>query len=115
MALIDPQSINSVSVPRTGTAENGATYRSADGTAVFSIQHAYGRRVRRTVRYEHAKIAADPLTAQNARVGATVYMVVDAPREGYTVAEQNALVTAFAAWLTASTGANMAKVLGGES
>jgi hypothetical protein len=115
MALADPQSINSQTLARTSLTDSGGTFRAADGTAVFKVSHVYGRRNRRTVRFEHSKVAADALTAVNTRVGATVYMTVDLPKEGYSVAEANALVSAIATWVTASTGANMAKVLGGES
>lgn len=115
MALSDPQTLNAQTLARTGLTETGGTFRSSDGTGVLKVQHAYGRRTRRTIRFEHSKIAADVLTAQNTRVSATVYMVIDTPVDGYTVSEQKDLVAAFAAWLTAGTNANTVKVLGGEA
>lgn len=115
MALADPQSINSQTLARTGLSETSGTFTAADSTAVMKVSHQYGRRKRHTVRFEHSKVAADALTAQNMRVGATVYLVADVPPEGYSIAEQQALVSALCAWLTDDTGANTAKVLGGES
>jgi hypothetical protein len=49
------------------------------------------------------------------KYSATVYMVVDTPVTGYTVAQQKELVDAFAAYLAASSGANVTKLLGGEN
>jgi len=42
-------------------------------------------------------------------------MVVDVPVNGYTVAEAKAVVDALVAYLTASTGAQVTKLLGGEN
>lgn len=114
--LTDPQTINSVSLPRTGAGPSSGTFQSADGTAVFSVAHQYGKRTRRTVRYQVSKVSSDPLVpSTNTRSSMTVYLVVDTPVNGYTSAEAKAVVDAFSAWLTASTGANVTKVLGGES
>jgi len=115
MALADPQTINSQTLARTSLTDAGGTFRSADGTAVFKVSHVYGRRTRRTVRFEHSKIAIDVLTAQNTRVSASIYLVADVPKEGYSVTEVNTLVSAFATWLTSTAGANTIKVLGGEA
>jgi len=43
------------------------------------------------------------------------YVVVDVPVNGYTVTEEKALVDALAAYLTASTGAKVTQLLGGEN
>jgi hypothetical protein len=45
----------------------------------------------------------------------SVYLVIDIPTVGYTNAEQKYQVDALTAWLTASSGANVTKVLGGEA
>jgi len=44
----------------------------------------------------------------------SVYLVVDTPKVGYTVAEAKAIVDAFTAYCTASTGARITQLLGGE-
>lgn len=115
----DPQSITisavPISLPRVSSGVNAAAYASADSTLKFAISNAYGRRNRRTVRMEHSKIAADPLTSANSRYSMTSYLVIDTPLVGYTVTEAQAVIAGFTAWLTASSGANVAKVLGGEN
>jgi len=119
MSYSDPQSItisgSAVSLPRISSGVNSGGFANPDGTAVMKVSHAYGKRNRRTVRLEHSKIAADPLTAANTKYSMTAYLVVDEPVVGYTVAEAQAVVTALATWLSASTGANIAKLLGGEN
>jgi hypothetical protein len=37
------------------------------------------------------------------------------PVVGFTITEQKQIIDALTAWLTASTGANVTKLLGGES
>jgi hypothetical protein len=45
----------------------------------------------------------------------SVYMVVDHPVNGFTVVEQKYLVDALTAYLSASTGAKVTQLLGGEN
>jgi len=116
----DPQSltVNAVAnaLPRTSTTQNGAGYASADGNLKLSISSAYGKRIRRTVRVDSRKTAADPLfPAQNAPYSMSTYIVADVPVTGYSVVEQKQIIDALTAWLTASSGANVTKFLGGES
>jgi len=120
VALSDPQSItiNTVAnpLPRVSTDRNASTYSKDDGNLKLSVSHSYGKRVRRAVRIDSRKTAADPLfPAQNAPYSASVTLVVDAPLTGYTVTELKQIVDGFTAWLSASSGANLTKVLGGES
>jgi len=48
-------------------------------------------------------------------VSATVRLVVDAPLQGYTPADLQAIIVGFLANLSGGTNANIAKLLGGES
>jgi len=116
----DPQSvtINSVatSLPKVSSGTNASEYKTADGLAKLAISSQYGKRVRRMVRLDSSKIAADPLSAgQSLPVSMSAYLVVDVPLVGYTNAEQKYIVDALSGWLTASSGANVTKVLGGEN
>ncbi len=118
--LTDPQSltINAVanSLPATARGVNTSNYTKDDGTVKLSIAHTYSKRTRRVVRVDFSKIAADPLvSAQNIKYSMSAYLVVDIPVTGFTVTETKYIVDALAAWLTASSGANTTKVLGGES
>lgn len=119
MAFADPQSvtINAVaqSLARTGMGVDTGSFTKDDGLVKLTVGHQYGNRTRRTIRLDHAKIAADPLiSAQNIRYSASVYLVVDIPKTGYTVAEAKQLVDALTAYLTASSGARATQLLGGE-
>jgi len=121
MALSDPQdvSINSIvtSLPRISSGNNSSVYQSNDGLIKLTYSHQYNaKRIRRLMRLDHAKIAADPFQSTlNARYNMATHVVVDVPIVGYTVAEQKYVVDALTAELTASSGALVTKILGGES
>jgi len=116
MAFADPQTMNSISCPRTSNGVNSGEFTASDGLTKVTVSHAYGKRTRRTLRYTTAKIAADPLvSANNIRYSMSAYIVVDTPITGYTVAEAKAIVDALVAYLTASTGAKVTQLLGGEN
>jgi hypothetical protein len=44
-----------------------------------------------------------------------IWLVADVPLQGFTTTESKALADALVAYLTASTGAKVAQLLGGES
>ncbi len=116
----DPQSvtINAVanSLPRISSGTLSGTYQKDDGLVKLSISHSVGKRSRHFIRLDHSKVAADPLLAGvNVKASAGVWMVIDVPETGYSIAEQKQVVDALVAFLTASTGANVTKLLGNES
>lgn len=118
--LNDPQSItiNAVphSLPRVSTGGNSSTYSKDDGNVKLSVSSAYGKRTRRTARVDFRKTAQDPLfPAQNTPYSMSCYIVADVPTTGFTVTEQKQIVDALTGWLTATSGANVTKLLGGES
>lgn len=116
----DPQSvtINAVanSLPRTTAGVDAGNFTKDDGNVKLSIKHTYGSRNRRLARLDHRKVAADPLaTGYNKEYSMAAYVVFDVPSVGYTVAEAKQVIDGLTAWLTASTGANVTKLLGGEA
>lgn len=120
MSFADPQSvtINAVAqtLPRTSSGLNAGVFTKDDGTVKLSVSHQYAKRTRRTVRLDFSKIAADPLiSAQNIRYSMSAYLVVDLPVTGFTVAEAKQIVDALSAYLTASSGARVTQLLGGEN
>jgi hypothetical protein len=120
MAFADPQSvtINAVAntLPRISSGTNAGVFQKDDGNVKLSVSHAYGKRTRRTIRLDHRKIAPDPLiSAQNIEFSMSCYLVVDTPVTGYTIAEQKQIVDALTAYLTASSGAKVTQLLGGEN
>jgi hypothetical protein len=120
MALADPQTITisaaTTSLPRTSVDNDESEYTSGDGLIKLLASHTYGKRTRRLVRVDHAKLTSDPFKpAENVRVGMSVYTVFDLPPAGYTSAEALAVWVGFNAQLTASSNAVVTKILGGES
>lgn len=120
MAFADPQTvtINAVAntLPRISSGINSGAFQKDDANVKLEVSHAYGRRTRRQLKLTHRKVAADPLlSGANVQYSMTCYMVVDVPPVGYTVTEAKQIVDAFAAYLTASSGANVTKLLGGEN
>jgi hypothetical protein len=116
----DPQSItiNTVanSLPRTSIDKSSSSYTKDDGNVKLVVGHVYGKRNRRTARVDFRKTAPDPLfPAQNTPYSMSAYIVCDVPPVGFTVVEQKQIVDALVAWLSASSGANVTKLLGGES
>jgi len=103
------------SLGRTGTGIDTAAYSTGDRAYRVSVAHSYGRRNRRLVKLIHDVTAANPLVSgQYVQQTASVHLVIDAP-PGYdtTVLKQD--VDGFLAWLSASSGAAVAKILAGES
>jgi hypothetical protein len=119
VAFADPQSvtINAVanSLPRISSGVNTGAFQKDDTTVALSVSHQYGKRTRRQLRLDHSKIAADVFTSDNVKYSMSAYLVVDIPETGYTVAEQKQIVDALTAYLTASSGARVTQLLGGEN
>jgi hypothetical protein len=120
MSFADPQSvtINAVAntLPRTSNGVNSGIFTKDDGTVKLSVSHAYGKRTRSTVRLDHHKIAPDPFVSSvNVSRSTSVYIVVDRPLDGYTNAEVKQIVDALTGYLTASSGARVTQLLGGEN
>jgi hypothetical protein len=103
-------------LPRVKVGNNGSEYLSSDGLVKLSASNSYGKRTRRVLRLDHAKITADPyIPAQNAKVSMSNYIVFDVPVVGYTNAEALAVYAGFKAAFTATSDALITKLLGGES
>jgi hypothetical protein len=117
----DPQSVTlsgtALSFPRVGSGlTSGVFQNDGYGHSVLTISHAIAKRGRHVVRLDNTKIAVDPLQpATNKPFSMSTYLVVDAPLAGFSVAEQGYFVAGLRDWLTASSGANIAKLIGGES
>lgn len=123
MAYADPQSVTiastPISLPRTGNGIGTGTFSSNDGTVTLKISHQNGGKVtRRVARFDHSKITPDPLiSAANIKSSMSVYLVVQVPSAGYTVAQQKEVIDGALAAIAAGTGAAnfTTKLLGGEN
>lgn len=116
----DPQSvtINTVasSLPRISVGDRTATYVKDDESVKLNIAHTTTKsgRVRRTVRLDVNKVAADPfISGNNREVSSSAYIVIDEPEDGaYTNTELLNNVKGLLGWLN---DANLTKVIAGES
>lgn len=113
MSLATPQevTVNAVATDlnRVSDDKTASIYSNADATLKLKVSHQPGKnRIRRMVRLDQTKIAADPLTALNSYQAAGVYLVVDEPSVGFSDTELDYLVDALILWLTP---ANIAAVL----
>lgn len=115
----DPQSVtisgSAKSLARTNSTENGGKFATSDRAHQMVISHQYGKRTRHTIRLQVDSLVANPLVSgQNVNASMSTYLVVDVPN-GYDTATAKAVVDGFLANLSASTGANITKLVGGES
>jgi hypothetical protein len=120
MAFADPQSvtINAVAqtLPRVSSGIDSGSFQKDDASVKLTVSSTYGRRNRRTIRLDHRKIAADPLMpSTNTLYTMSCYIVIDVPPVGYTVAEQKQIVDGLTGYATASSGARVTQILGGEN
>lgn len=120
MAIPDPQIVTisgtANTLPRTSSGANSGEFRKDDSSLIYSFRSALGKRFRRSAKLTDNKVATDPLIpTQNVPYSMSVSLVVDVPPVGYTITQQKAVVDGFLANLMASSGANITRLLGGES
>jgi hypothetical protein len=114
----DPQTltVNAVAkeMPRKGSQspDRLGVFSFSDGTLEFTVrQNQTSNRFRREVRLTQKVVAEDPISAANKEVSASVMIVVDEPRWGFSDTELGYLTSALIAWFTAP---NRDKLLAGE-
>lgn len=120
MAFADPSvlTINAVpfSLARVGFGANSGTFQNDLGTHKLTFDHAYNKRSRRRARVDIKKSAADVMDSSlTVPYSMSISLLLDVPTVGYTITEQKQNVEGFLALLTATSGANLVKLLGGES
>lgn len=121
MAYADPQSVtvsgSAKSLPRTGTSLSAGTFTSNDREYTLKVSHQNGSRLRHMARLEQATVVASPtVPSQNENVSMSVHIVIDTPRNGVlSTAEIKAVADALVGWASASSGANIAKLIAFEN
>jgi hypothetical protein len=116
----DPQTVtldsNPNTLPRVKVGDRTASYTNGDETLSLTISHSTTQRgrVRRVVRLDTSKVAADVFDANRSReVDAAAYLVVDELADSsYSNAELLTHVKGLLGWCT---DANVTKVLSSES
>lgn len=119
MAYADPQSvtINAVAntLPRTGMDGTVGSFSKDDQTVQLKISQSEGKRKRQSIRLDFKKVAPDVLNPTlNVNVSMSVTLVVDTPLLGLSLVEKKQVVDGLTAYLTASSGARVTQLLGGE-
>jgi hypothetical protein len=120
MAFADPQSVTisgaATSLPRTLSNETHSQYTKDDQTVTLRVMHSdSGKRRTDAFSLKQTKIAADPfVTGLSKEEYIQVNISVNRPKAGFTVTEAKALVDAILAYASASTGAKITQLLGGE-
>lgn len=120
MAFADPQSVtvNAVaqSLPRTGITDTKGVFTKDDSEYQLQVtQTNNGKRRRQAIRLSHNKTEPDPLMPSvNTALSLSVTLVLDGPTVGYTNTEKQDILDGFVAYLSASSGAKMTQMIGGE-
>lgn len=112
MALSDPITVTVNSVANVLPRIADGVYQSADtNTKVLVRQSNTKERFRREVRFDRTVVAADPISAVNKSLTASVYIIVDEPRYGFNDTELGQFVEGLKAFYVAGI---YNKILGGE-
>ena len=118
--LTEPQSVTTDaahSLPRVGMDSKSGEFANAADGYDLRITHDYSSsRQRHVVWLEQTKIVTDPLfSTQNKQVVARATLTVSGPMSGFTQTQLKELTKGLLGNLTASSDANLIKVIGGES
>jgi hypothetical protein len=111
MAFPDPISVTvepkpAMSLSRISSTDNKSVYVTDEGDFKVTISHVYAKRNRRALRIDTTKVGADPLFPdQNQIFSASAYVVLDAPKVGFTHDELSRLVEGLATFMQATTHA----------
>jgi len=119
MAFSDPISItisgSAVSLGRTASGAGVGEFRNPTGDVVVGVRNSYGKKNARTIGLTRTKYSADPINTAINRPLTTnvrVSVTVDA---GAANADVKADLVGLLTFLTASSGAQIDKLLGGEN
>lgn len=123
MALTDPQKFKEVAgtevtAPRVVSGDFRSVYETSDGLNVLTVSTSENgsNRKRHLVRIDVSKLTTNPYEESKKQdVSMSVYLVIDRPKAGFTVAEAKKLVEGLVGLLSASTYSLTEKVIGGES
>jgi hypothetical protein len=121
MAYNDPQSITvdgtAYSLPRVLTGTTVGRFVSADALRELTVDPRGTAKRRRNVgRFYTKRTVVDPLgSGLSTQVQSMVSITIDRPTSGVTDAEIEKDLLGLIAWLTASTNANLKKLVAGEN
>jgi peroxiredoxin family protein len=122
MALTDPAKFKEVAgtevtAPRISTGDKVSVYETSDGLnkLTISTQEINGR-LRHLCRVDTSKLTTNIYEeSKKQSVTTSVYLVIDRPENGFTVAECVKQIEGLFGFLSATSYANATKILGRES
>lgn len=115
----DPQTVtvsgSAKTLNKVSATNDGSKFATSDRARQWFLTHSYGRRHRHTLRHQFDTLVSNPLVS-GAQItqSITIGLYVDLP-PGYDTATAKAELDGLLANLTATSGANLTKLLGGES
>jgi len=117
--LADPQTItiNSVAIgmPLINNQGTSSLYQSADGTSRLRVSFTPGKgSTRYLIRYEEDAISADPISAVNKKVTASIYLVIEQPSFGISDARIVLIMAGLKTLLATTSNGFVEKVLANE-
>jgi hypothetical protein len=123
MALTDPQKFKEeteteIEAPRVTSGAKSSVYETSDGLhrLTLSTTETNSSRKRHLVRIDVEKLTTNIYEeSKKQAVSASVYLVIDRPVNGFSVAEMTKLVKGLVGLLSASTYSVTEKVLGSQS
>nr|QDH89596.1 MAG: hypothetical protein H1RhizoLitter31390_000002 [Leviviridae sp.] len=119
MAFADPTTITISTVAtgfaRTASGAGSGEFRNSVGDLVLDVRHAYGKKINRTIGLTRLKYSADPINSAINRPLKTTVRVSVAVDAGASNADIKADLIGLLTLLTASSGAKIDQLLGGEN
>lgn len=121
LAYADPQTLTIGGVAKTlprvpsEAVDRIGKFSGDDGLTVLTVhQNQSTGRFRREIRLTTTKVVADPISAVNKSVSASLIIGVDEPKYGFSDGDLKALWTALRDTIDASSGLKMTQLLNGE-
>lgn len=122
MAFPNSQTITvgseTIALERVFTGSTTGKFQSGNGETYIEVTPAVSKdgRQHRVARLHQRKTTSDPLVGSvNIRVNDFMSFNINRPQDGYSDADVLAQAKAFITWLTASTDANLKKLIAGEN
>nr|UJQ85460.1 MAG: hypothetical protein 2 [Leviviridae sp.] len=118
----DPQSLTiggaATSFVRQGSPKPDSLGMFQDASGVYDLQVRQNKtstRFRREVRLTKRVVASDPISAINKEQSASIMIVIDEPKWGFSDATLAEMSAALITWFSASSYAKQGQLLSGES
>jgi hypothetical protein len=119
MAFADPQSVTTSlgaqTLNRVKQGESSTTFQSTEGAFTLDISHNYGKRNRHLAKLTWKQVTADPYRPDiYVPTSTSIQLIVDAPVDGFSSTQLADVADGLLDYLSASTNANLIKLITGQ-